>query len=194
MPTAKTKSDLTYLIKVTLRGIEPPIWRRLRVPGSIRLVRLHEVLQIAMGWNNGHLHLFEKDGISYCRPALFDLDEVPPIDESKTSLQNVLREVGEQMVYQYDLGDNWEHDVVLEEILVASESATKLPICLEGARHSPPEDVGGVSGYEGFLEVIFDPSHEDYQQMLEWAGGRFQPEEFDLQGVNAILASTRRLK
>src|SRR5450759_1442773 len=144
MPAAKTKSDLTYLIKVTLRGIEPPIWRRLRVPGSIRLVRLHEVLQIAMGWNNGHLHLFEKDVISYGRPALFDRDEVPPIDESKTSLQNVLREVGEQMVYQYDFGDNWEHEVVLEEIL-ASESATGLPICLDGARHSPPEDVGGVS-------------------------------------------------
>ena len=146
-----------------------------------------------MGWNNGHLHLFEKDGISYCRPAHFEPDEVPPIDERKTSLQNVLREVGEQMVYRYDFGDNWEHDIVLEEIL-ASESATEIPICLDGARHSPPEDVGGVSGYEGFLEAIFDPNHEDYQQMLEWAGGRFQPEEFDMQRVNAILALPRRFK
>ena len=193
MPAAKEKSDLTYQIKVTLRGIKPPIWRRLRVPGSIRLVRLHEVLQIAMGWSNSHLHLFEKDGIYYCRPDHFETDEVPPIDESKTSLQNVLREVGQQMVYQYDFGDNWEHDVVLEEIL-ASESATELPICLDGARHCPPEDVGGVSGYEGFLEAIFDPSHEDYQQMLEWAGGRFQPEDFDLQSVNALLAASRRFK
>jgi len=192
MPAAKEKSDLTYQIKVTLRGIKPPIWRRLRVPRSIRLVRLHEVLQIAMGWSNSHLHLFEKDGIFYCRPAHFRPDEVSPIDESKTSLKNVLREVGQQIVYRYDFGDNWEHAVVLEEIL-ASESATELPICLDGARHCPPEDVGGVSGYEGFLEAIFDSSHEDYQQMLEWAGGRFQPEEFDLQGVNAMLASPRRL-
>ena len=193
MPAAKEKSDLTYQIKVTLRGIKPPIWRRLRVPGNIRLVRLHEVLQIAMGWSNSHLHLFEKDGICYCHPDHFGPDEVPPIDESKASLQNVLREVGQQMVYQYDFGDNWEHDVVLEEIF-ASKSAAESPICLDGARRCPPEDVGGVSGYEEFLEAIFDPSHEDYQQMLEWAAGRFQPEDFDLQSVNAMLAASRRFK
>jgi hypothetical protein len=193
MPAAKDKTALTYQIKVTLRGIEPPIWRRLRVPGSIRLVRLHEVLQIAMGWSNSHLHLFEKDGVHYCRPSDFDPDEVPPIDESKTSLQSVLREVGEQMVYQYDFGDNWEHDVELEKILT-SAGATDSPICLDGARHCPPEDVGGVTGYEEFLEAIFDPTHEDCQQMLEWAGGRFQPEEFDLQAVNAALAASRRFK
>ena len=99
------------------------------------------------------------------------------------------------MLYVYDYGDNWRHDVVLEKVLPAAGMVH--PVCLAGERHSPPEDVGGVSGYEEFLEVIFEPGHEEYEHYVRWAEGpsplnrsvgRFQPEEFSIMAVNDALS------
>ena len=94
------------------------------------------------------------------------------------------------MVYVYDFGDDWRHEVLLEKIIPASE-IVKTPICIAGKRRCPPEDVGGVHGYQEFLEAIFDPTHEDHDQFIRWAGGHFQAEEFDLRAVNGLLSRMR---
>jgi hypothetical protein len=184
MPLPKTLPPI-YQLKITLIDIEPPIWRRIQVPATILLCCLHDALQAVFGWTDSHLHRFEKDGKHWGVPEYDDL-----IDESKVQLAKLLRAEGESMIYVYDFGDNWWHEVVLEKIIPAHDPL-KVPVCLDGARRCPLEDVGGVSGYQNFLEVIFDPTHEEYEHLVGWAGGPFQPEAFDLTRVNETLSRMR---
>jgi hypothetical protein len=184
MPFVKAPPPI-YKLKITLVGIEPPIWRHVQVPATMLLCCLHDALQLVFGWTDSHLHSFEKDGKYWGVPEYDDL-----IDESKVQLTKILEAEGESIIYTYDFGDNWRHDVVLEKILPAND-LVKIPICLDGARHCPPEDVGGVSGYQEFLEAIFDPTHEEYEHMIEWAGGPFQAEDFGLKAVNDKLSKMR---
>lgn len=184
------QSPLIYQLKITLEYIRPPIWRRVQVPANIRLCCLHDVFQIVMGWTGGHLHQFEKDdecwGVpDYDEPGSYRLN-----DEARATLQQLLTYKGDTLRYTYDFGDDWRHKVVLEKILPALGTTAK-PVCLGGARRCPPEDVGGPPGYQDFLEVIFDPKHEDHEHMKSWAGGWFQPEEFDLNAVNEALSRMR---
>lgn len=99
-----------------------------------------------------------------------------------------LRAEGDSLLYEYDFGDCWRHDVVLERLLVAD--AVRV-LCLGGERSAPPEDVGGVGGYEEFLEVLFDPEHEEFEHYRQWAGDDFWPERFDLAKVNETLNRMR---
>jgi hypothetical protein len=184
MPTAKPKTSV-YQLKITLTAIEPPIWRRIRVPSTIALCCLHDALQAVLGWNDSHLHRWEKDGLYWGVPEHYEEDGIEVIDESKVPVRRVLRAEGETMVYVYDLGDNWRHQVVLEKIL-PSDAPTK-PVCIAGRRQCPPEDVGGPSGYQEFLEVIFEPGHAEFSHSRGWAGGKFHAEDFDVKGVNTIL-------
>jgi hypothetical protein len=168
MPSAKAPPPI-YRLKITLIGIEPPIWRRIQVPAMMLLCCLHDALQAMFGWTDSHLHNFEKDGKYWGVPEYDDL-----IDESNVQLAKLLNAEGQSMVYVYDFGDDWRHEVVLEEVIPVNE-VVRTPICLGGERRCPPEDVGGVSGYQEFLEVIFDPNHEEYEHFVGWAGGHFQP-------------------
>ena len=176
-----------YRLKITLIGIEPPIWRVLQVPASIKLCCLHSALQVVMGWTDSHLHQFEKDGKYWGIVQLYEDEQLDVVDDGGVALAEVLKSEGDLMVYQYDFGDNWRHEVVLEKI-ESADSALKHPVCLAGERRCPPEDVGGVSAYERFLEVIFDPTHEEYEHFVGWAGGHFQAEAFDLKAVNETLS------
>lgn len=142
-----------------------------------------------MGWTNSHLHQFEKDEKSWGVPAWDDMAEFDWPDESKTPLGSVLLSDGESLRYQYDFGDDWQHQVLLEKILPAGGKPS-VPVCLGGERRCPPEDVGGVYGYQEFLEAILDPSHEDYERYRRWAGGHFL-DEFDVAAVNKQLSATR---
>lgn len=142
-----------------------------------------------MGWTDSHLHQFRKGDKKYGVPKWDEFDELDLIDESKTRLAQVLKSDREAMVYQYDFGDNWQHQVLLERIIPAND-VVKTPICLGGERRCPPEDVGGVFGYEAFLEVIVDPTHEEYEHYVEWAGGHFL-DKFDLKAVNKTLSEMR---
>ena len=183
------KPPPTYQLKITLVGIEPPIWRRIQVPNTILLCCLHDAFQAVLGWTDSHLHQFEKDGKYWGVPEYDEFDELELIDESKTQLAKLLKAEGDSMIYVYDFGDNWRHDVVLEKILPMASAANR-PICLDGARRCPPEDVGGVSGYQELLDVIFDPAHEQYEHFVGWAGGHFQ-DDFDMKAVNNILERMR---
>jgi pRiA4b ORF-3-like protein len=178
-----------YQLKITLLGVQPLIWRRIEMPASLRLCCLHSAIQVVMGWTDSHLHQFEKGGKNWGVPAWDEFKELDLIDEKKPQVAEVLRREGEALKYQYDFGDDWEHEVVLERVMPANGRPSH-PICLVGERRCPPEDVGGVSGYQEFLEAIFDPTHEEYEHYRKWAGGHFL-DEFDLNAVNQKLSRMR---
>lgn len=187
-----------YELRITLQEIRPPIWRLVQVPNTLPLNRLHDVLQTVIGWTDSHLHRFEKDGKHWGVPEPDEDDSIEIIDERRTTIGALLTTPGDSMLYVYDFGDNWRHNVELEKILRAS--GVVRPVCLAGERHCPPEDVGGVPGYAEFLEVIFEPGHEEYEHYVRWAGGpsplnrsvgRFQPEGFDMMAVNKTLSRMR---
>jgi hypothetical protein len=178
-----------YQITITLRGIRPPIWRRVQVPGPIRLAALHEVIQTVFGWTDSHLHQFVVAGRTYGQPD--DFDEAVE-DESGVSLAEALGTRHKRFLYVYDFGDNWEHDVVVENIVVGN-SGSERPLCLGGKRHRPPEDCGGPPGYENFLAAVRDPGHEEHDAMLELVGGSFDAEAFDLAAVNRTLVAVPKV-
>ncbi len=184
MSPPQATSRKVYQLKVTLRHSKPPIWRRLLVPGAFSLHDLHQIIQIAMGWSGYHLHQFTIDGEEYGVPSPHDW--TPVIDERRKSLRQVAPAEKRKFVYEYDFGDGWEHDVLVEKILPA-EPGIKYPVCVKGKRACPPEDVGGVWGYEMFLEALSDPEHEEHDTYVEWSGGGFDSEALDLDGINAEL-------
>lgn len=172
-------------IKVTLRRVRPPVWRRLVVPASITLHRLHTVLQEAVGWTDSHLHAFEAGGVRYAVPDPEDWE--PVRDERRTRLSTVLREPGDQLRYEYDFGDGWEHDVVLEEVVAPAMAGEPAVRCLAGRRACPPEDCGGPSGYTQVLDALAHPDDPAHADLLSWLGP-FDPAAFDRDEVDRRLA------
>jgi hypothetical protein len=171
-----------YQIKVTLRDSKPPIWRRIQVPGDVTLARLHDVLQAVMGWWDYHLHQFIAGGTHFGVPHPDYM--VDMIDESTVRLREIASG-GSAFVYEYDFGDCWQHVLEVEKV-VEPEPGQRYPVCLKGRRATPPEDVGGVWGYERYLEAMADPDHPEHEMYMEWRGA-FDPEAFDLEEVNAAL-------
>jgi len=175
-----------YQIKITLKGIRPPIWRRVEVVSDTTLKELHEIIQIVMGWSNYHLHQFIIGRRYYGQP---DPDYGVEIeDENDVKLFQVTQKEKSIFIYEYDFGDCWEHDILIEKILPLKEGKL-YPICIKGKRACPPEDIGGVWGYAEFLEAIKDPGHSEHEDLLEWIGGKFNPEEFDLGNINNAIES-----
>ncbi len=176
---------LTYHFRVSLKEIEPTIWRRLEVPASYSFWDLHVAIQDAMGWLDYHLHVFR-----VANPETGRIEEIGIPDKEafegdpvslpgwEIPLAEYFIKPGDRADYEYDFGDGWEHEIVLEKIQPRVPK-TKCPRCLEGARACPPEDCGGVGGYESMLEIIFDPSHEEHESTMTWLGGSFDPELFD---------------
>ncbi|HET91351.1 MAG TPA: plasmid pRiA4b ORF-3 family protein [Chloroflexi bacterium] len=181
---AKQSTATIYQIKITLKGSKPPIWRRVLVHSDVTLEKLHYIIQDAMGWTNSHLHQFIVGGTYYgeSHPD-YGLDDM--IDERRMRLEEIASE-GDKFIYEYDFGDSWEHVVLVEKVL-EPETGQRYPVCIKGKRACPPEDVGGVWGYEEFLETIRDPDHPDHEEYLEWVGDDFDPEAFDLEETNDLL-------
>lgn len=183
MRTRKTSGPI-FRLKVTLRGSRPPIWRRFLVPGGITLNRLHDSLQAVMGWTGGHLHQFEVGGVLY---GTSDREfGVTRASENKTTVDQVLRRPKDRLTYEYDFGDSWVHDVILEAVLPPAGDG-RFPIVEAGRRACPPEDVGGIPGYADFLEVLANPKHPEHQEMIEWVGASFDPEYFDAHEANLAI-------
>ncbi len=170
-----------YQFKITLKETRPPIWRRIQV-GDCTLDELHEHIQTAMGWTNSHLHLFRVDGTLYADPLLMeeDFEELECKNSTTTKLSQILPASGArfQFEYEYDFGDGWAHDVLFEGCLPA-EKGKRYPLCLEGARACPPEDVGGVWGYQDFLAALADLEHERHGELRDWIDRKFDPDAFD---------------
>jgi hypothetical protein len=176
----------SYQIKVTLHYTHPPIWRRILVPSNTTLLKLHDILQIVMGWENAHLHMFKVRGFDYENPEEDETGVMGMLDEANYKLNKIIHHEGQQLCYIYDFGDSWDHTLVVEKISSAQESL-RYPICLKGKRACPPEDMGGVWGYDNFLKAIQDPEHHEHEDYLNWIGEEFDPEAFELNAVNDQL-------
>jgi hypothetical protein len=180
--SGRARSAEVYQIKVTLVGSKPPIWRRLRVPAGTTLGCLHDVIQAAFGWEDSHLHHFEAGTKRYANPA-FDLDGAR--DETGVPLSDVAAAVGSRLRYTYDFGDDWEHDILVEDVLPADQIAHA--VCVAGRRAGPPEDCGGIWGHAELCDVLADPTHPDHADRLDWLGGDYDPAAFDKDDVNQAL-------
>ncbi|MDP3000126.1 MAG: plasmid pRiA4b ORF-3 family protein [Bryobacterales bacterium] len=181
-------TDLTYQLKITIQGIRPPIWRRVRLPGSMSLEALHRVIQIVFGWTDSHLHEFRVGETSYGQAD--EPSELEMLDERRVSVADALGKKTKRFVYTYDFGDDWRHEVVVEKVEPAGPGEDRA-VCLGGKRHGPPDDCGGPWGYVEFLEAIRDPRHEQHEEMVDWIGGEFNSEAFDLAAVNKRLAAVK---
>ncbi|MGO9332931.1 MAG: plasmid pRiA4b ORF-3 family protein [Acidimicrobiales bacterium] len=179
-----TGAPTTLQIKVTLDGSRPPIWRRLVVSGSATLDELHRVLQVAMGWEDYHLHCFRIGGVRY-GPADYEDFDMDEVDEKTVTIAEAFADE-RRGVYDYDFGDSWEHRLLVEktDVPVAWKGVA---LCTGGKRACPPEDCGGVWGYYNLLEALGDPSHEEHEEYLEWVGEDFDSEDFSKDAVNAVL-------
>jgi hypothetical protein len=188
---AKATQAPVYHLKVSVEGIEPEIWRRLQVPGNASLGWLHAVLQVAMGWTNSHMHQFIVGERLYSDPRLEPDDDLNVLDENATAVMDIAPRVKSAFLYEYDFGDSWEHRIIVEKILDPDPTPSTFAQCLDGARACPPDDCGGAFGYANLLEIIMDPKHEEYEDMMEWLGGKFEPEAFDREKITKHL---RKLK
>jgi hypothetical protein len=181
--------DPVYQLKITLAEVaDPPVWRRMLVPATMGLDRLHDVIQAAMGWLDYHLHVFSDGRTRYGVPD----PELQFRDERAATVGDLLPRVGSRALYTYDFGDDWEHEIVLEQQL-AAEPNVAYPVCVAGEGACPPEDCGGAWGYEHLREVLADPSSEDHQDMVAWLGldkaDDFDPHRFDVDQANRLLAA-----
>ena len=189
--SASSKPREVFRLHVTLQGTDPPVWRDVRVDAETPLDRLHDVLQGLMGWTDSHLHQFivGKKPIYYGIP---DPDHMGPetVDEQPVRLREILPRKGSKILYEYDFGDGWMHEIQVDEVRPKPRKFLGAS-CEGGARACPPEDCGGASGYAEFLEALKDPKHEQHEELLEWIGGKFDPEAFDREKTNRAL---RRLE
>ena len=142
-----------------------------------------------MGWTDSHLHQFEKDEKKWGIVQLYEDEKDDVLDDGDVTLAEVLKTEGDSMRYEYDFGDCWWHEVVLEKTIPAS-TAVKTPVCLGGDRRCPPEDVGGVSGYQKFLDAITEPTHQDYERLVTRVGGHFL-DQFDVKAATKTLKRMR---
>lgn len=177
-----------YQVKITLRHSKPPIWRRLHIQSDVTLGKLHRIIQPLMGWWDGHLHQFRSGNTYYADlhhdDGLESFNDA--IDENTIKLDAALTRESQKIIYEYDFGDNWEHELVLEEIL-QPEHGVRYPVCIGGKRSCPPEDCGGVSGYQDMLVIFKSQDHPEHDELVEWLAEGFDPDEFDLDEVNAAI-------
>lgn len=174
-----------YQFKISLKDINPLIWRRILVPATYSFWDLHVAIQDSMGWLDYHLHVFrirKKDSHSDTEIGIpnedrFE-DEQVILPGWHIPIADYFDDVGKSAIYEYDFGDDWIHDVLLEAIMLR-ESGQKYPQCIDGAQACPPEDCGGTPGYQEMLEVISDPDNEEYDEMMTWLGGSYDPSEFN---------------
>jgi hypothetical protein len=177
---------------ITIADIEPPIWRWLLLPRELNFAQLHEVIQAAFGWTDSHLHQFVVGGLVVGAPE-FDEDGLSNrkiLEATEISLRDLdfYHFPHPRILYEYDFGDSWLHWIEFD-LRMPSEDGVKYPICIEGARHCPPED---PHGYEDFLKAWRDPTHPEHRAMKTWAGRSFDPEAFDMAKTNKVIAAALR--
>ena len=184
----RTRSGLPapdYVLLVTIRDTSPAVWRRLAVPSSFTFEQLHKTLQFVFGWLNYHLYEFEVGGRRFESPHN---DEAEGEDSTTTRLVALAPKVGDVWLYRYDFGDDWEHDIVMEEIRPASSPPDeRWPTLLDGARAGPPEDCGGTSGLIECLDALARPRTKAGRAMRDWVGPHYDPARFDVWHVERAL-------
>ena len=178
----------TYQILISLKDSEPKIWRRILISSELSLSDFHKVIQSTMGWTNSHLHQFVKNKTFYTVRMRDDYswEEMNNVDYKGMKVSDLLVNENDTTIYEYDFGDGWMHDITLEK-KISNDPEIIYPTCLTGKMNCPPEDCGGVWGYENLLEIVKDPEHEEYEEYMEWLGGAFDPKYFNKDEINKRL-------
>lgn len=176
---------VVYQLLITLSEVTPPVWRRVLLTSDMSLHRLHWIIQAAMGWTNSHLHQFRIGEDVYTQPDFgLDEDEDYKIKNERTAkLGKLGLAPHSRFIYEYDFGDGWHHEIEVEAVMKIDDRFSH-PICTAGERACPPEDCGGVQGYAEFKQAIRDLEHEDHDGLIEWIGGIFDPDGFDMNAAN----------
>lgn len=177
------KTRAVFQLHIRLRDIDPESWRRIQVWEDTKLRQLHRIFQMLFNWEDYHLHEFEVGPCVYGVPDIDAGGQV--LDEEGVPLNRIASQAGDTFVYAYDFGDGWQHDVLLEAVLLP-EPEVIYPRCLEGARNGPPEDVGGPFGYLDYLAALSNRKHKEHKNLLAWRGP-FDAEEFPITRINASL-------
>jgi hypothetical protein len=174
-----------YQIQIVLVDSRPKIWRRILIQPDLSLSDFHLAIQIAMGWENDHLHQFIKNKTFYTERLEDDWgwNDLKNVDYKNLKISDLLIKVKDIIEYEYDFGDSWHHDIILEKIMPV-DNKTKYPICVDGKLSCPPEDCGGIWGYKNLLKILNKPDREEHEEYLEWVGEEFDPEKFDKDAVN----------
>ena len=187
--TLDNEAQTVLQLRVELLGSEPSIWRRVQVPADMDFFSFHLLLQQTMGWENCHMYAFRSGRLRIedaDAATGWGLGKSKSLDSTKTMLAKFLAAEGDEIVYEYDFGDSWEHLVKVEKVLSHDEALKPLPICLDGAMNCPPEDCGGIDGFYTLLAVVTNPKHKEYRDMKEWLGA-FDPKFFSAKRVNTLL-------
>jgi hypothetical protein len=182
---ATQKTDQLYHLRIQLADIEPPIWRSIVVPGQITLLRLHQIIQVVMGWTFSHLHQFLLHEVYYGEPDPEFGEQMKP--EQRVQLRRVVLKEGDRFLYEYDFGDSWRHEITVERIEPLTAETYSTLQCFDGERACPPEDCGGVSGFEQLREALREKRHPEHRELRAWAGKHYDPNLFSLQAVNSAL-------
>ncbi len=172
-----------YQIHISLQGSKPKIWRRVLIKPDITLVDFHRIIQTVMGWSNSHLHQFEKGHDSYS-PEEFEVEDTQ--NSRKVKLNSLLKKENDKIKYEYDFGDSWMHDIILEKVLPVDKTM-QIPSCVNGKGNCPPEDCGGIWGYEDIKTILSNPKHKQFEETMEWIGNEFDPDYFDKKEINEML-------
>ena len=175
-------------LKITLDDVKPAVLRRIEVPLTLRLDRLHLTIQAAMGWTNSHLYEIRAGDVGWS--TLYPEADWPDdfLDARKARLVDAIEDVGTKTLrYLYDFGDGWEHTIKVER-LIAPEPDVLYPRLIEAAGRRPPEDVGGPWGYAEFVEAMNDPKHERHVEFTEWMGDNFDPNIIDTDSLAEEVA------
>lgn len=178
-------TDATYEFEIALQDIKPRIWRRFCASNTLSLAQLHDVVQAVMGWDDCHLHMFEIAGEEFSRPLPGESRDFE--DERKFRLADFGLRERDEILYEYDFGDGWEHRLVLKKILPPEADAP--PVCIKGARACPPEDCGGPWGYGDLLDALAHPADPRYDELREWIGEGCDAERFEVAHINAGLVN-----
>lgn len=183
---SSVETPTIYRMRIDLRGVKPPIWRRIEI-SDCTLAKLHVAVQAAMGWTDSHLHEFLIDNNRYSIPNPFGDGDFGVLDSTNVWLSDVVSGEGTKLGYMYDFGDGWDHVIKVEAVEQADRS-TEYPRCVTGKRNCPVEDCGGIWGYEELLEILADPNHPEYEERIEWCG-EVNPEEFDAASTTQYMQS-----
>lgn len=189
-------SDTLHHLTIVLKNLKPVIRREVLVPSDLRLDRLHQVIQVTMGWEDLHLHEIIvgslRDGERYGTPMSDPFASGPATrNETKFTLRQIAPDKGGKFLYWYDFGDDWHHEASVKAVLVATPDQP-VPYCLEASRACPPEDCGGPGGYANLLRILGDPKHEEHDDTRDWIGDGFDPEHVDIDAINKELAALAR--
>jgi len=179
-----------YQLRISLVDSLPPIWRQFYIHSDVLLSDLHHIIQIIMGWENSHLHQYKHNNTFYGIPD--DYDELGTIDDRNIKLEDLSLKKGDFFFYEYDFGDGWKHRIELKSIN-DNIDLPQIPYCEKGNKACPPEDCGGIFGYENLIKILSNPKDEEYKEIKMWLGRDYDPEEFNLSIINSRLDSHTRL-